>query len=131
MGRSKTVWNQDVKNFETNLLYLLINVLVIALGMIMDVAPLIVILTPILLPVMQATGMNPVTFGVVLMLNLGIGLTTPPVGTGLFVGCSVGHTTIERVSLSMIVLWPAMVIVLLLVTYIPHLTTVLPNWIMP
>lgn len=113
------------------LLYLLINMLVIGLGMIMDVAPLIVILTPILLPVMQATGMDPVTFGVVLMLNLGIGLTTPPVGTGLFVGCSVGQTTMERVSVSMLVLWPAMVIVLLLVTFIPQLTITLPNWLMP
>jgi tripartite ATP-independent transporter DctM subunit len=116
---------------NTYVLYFLINILLICLGMIMDVAPLIVIVTPILLPVMQATGMGPVTFGVVLMLNLGIGLTTPPVGTGLFVGCSVGHTTIERVSLSMVVLWPAMVFVLMLVTYIPQLTTALPNWIMP
>lgn len=113
------------------LLYFLINVLLIGLGMIMDVAPLIVIVTPVLLPVMLATGMNPVTFGVVLMLNLGIGLTTPPVGTGLFVGCTVGHTTMERVSVSMFALWPAMIIVLLLVTYIPQLTTALPNWIMP
>jgi tripartite ATP-independent transporter DctM subunit len=113
------------------LLYLLINTLLVGLGMIMDVAPLILIVTPVLLPVMQATGMDPVTFGVVLMLNLGIGLTTPPVGTGLFVGCSVGHTTMERVSVSMLALWPAMIIVLVLVTYIPQLTTVLPNWIMP
>ncbi len=113
------------------LLYLLINVLLLGLGMIMDVAPLIVIVTPVLLPVMQATGMDPVTFGIMLMLNLGIGLTTPPVGTGLFVGCAVGKTTMERVSMSMLALWPAMVIVLLLVIYIPQLTLILPNWIMP
>lgn len=112
-------------------LYILINALLIGLGMIMDVAPLIVIVTPVLLPVMQATGMDPVTFGVLLMLNLGIGLTTPPVGTGLFVGCAVGDVTMERVSWSMLALWPAMVIVLMLVTYIPRLTTMLPNWIMP
>jgi tripartite ATP-independent transporter DctM subunit len=113
------------------ILYIFINALLISLGMIMDVAPLIVIVTPVLLPVMQATGMEPVTFGVLLMLNLGIGLTTPPVGTGLFVGCAVGDVTMEKVSRSMLTLWPAMVIVLMLVTYIPQLTTALPNWIMP
>jgi tripartite ATP-independent transporter DctM subunit len=113
------------------ILYFLINVLLLFLGTIMDVAPLIVIVTPVLLPVMQATGMDPVTFGILLMVNLGIGLTTPPVGTGLFVGCAVGEVTVERVSRSMLALWPAMIFVLMLVTYIPELTTLLPNWIMP
>jgi TRAP-type C4-dicarboxylate transport system permease large subunit len=80
---------------------------------------------------MQATGMDPVTFGILLMVNLGIGLTTPPVGTGLFVGCTVGNVTIERVSRSMLALWPAMLFVLMLVTYIPEITMTLPNWIMP
>jgi tripartite ATP-independent transporter DctM subunit len=116
---------------NTYILFLLINILLLGLGMIMDVAPLIVIVTPVLLPVMQAAGMDPVTFGVVLMLNLGIGLTTPPVGTGLFVGCVVGDVSVERVSRSMLVLWPAMILVLMLVTYIPWLTTAVPNWIMP
>jgi tripartite ATP-independent transporter DctM subunit len=113
------------------LLYFLINLLLLGLGMIMDVAPLIVIVTPVLLPVMQATGMDPVTFGIVLMLNLGIGLTTPPVGTGLFVGCAVGKTTMERVSVAMLYLWPAMLLVLFLTTYIPQLTMALPAWLMP
>jgi tripartite ATP-independent transporter DctM subunit len=113
------------------LLYILINFLLLGLGMIMDVAPLIVIVTPVLLPVMQATGMDPVTFGILLMLNLGIGLTTPPVGTGLFVGCAVGNVIMERVSRSMLALWPAMLFVLFLTTYIPWLTTAIPNWIMP
>jgi len=112
-------------------LYFLINILLLVLGMIMDVAPLIVIVTPVLLPVMKATGMDPVTFGILLMVNLGIGLTTPPVGTGLFVGCAVGNVTMERVSRSMLALWPAMLFVLFLVTYIPEVTTLLPNWIMP
>ena len=120
-------------SFSSNkyILYFLINVLLLFLGMIMDVAPLIVIVTPVLLPVMQATGMDPVTFGILLMVNLGIGLTTPPVGTGLFVGCTVGNVTIERVSRSMLALWPAMLFVLMLVTYIPEITMTLPNWIMP
>jgi tripartite ATP-independent transporter DctM subunit len=112
-------------------LYLLTNVLLLGLGMIMDVAPLIVIVTPVLLPVMTATGMDPVTFGILLMVNLGIGLTTPPVGTALFVGSAVGNVTIERLARSMVALWPAMVFVLLLVTYVPWLTTAIPNWIMP
>ncbi len=112
-------------------LYFLINMLLLCLGMMMDVAPLIVIITPVLLPMMTATGMDPVTFGVLLMVNLGIGLTTPPVGTALFVGSAVGNVTIERLSRSMLTLWPAMLLVTFLVTYVPWLTTVLPNWIMP
>jgi tripartite ATP-independent transporter DctM subunit len=113
------------------LLYFLVNILLLGLGMIMDVAPLIVIVTPVLLPMMKATGMDPVTFGVLLMVNLGIGLTTPPVGTALFVGSAVGNVTIERLARSMLALWPAMVMVMFLVTYVPWLTTLLPNWIMP
>jgi TRAP-type C4-dicarboxylate transport system permease large subunit len=74
---------------------------------------------------------RPVTFGIVLMVNMAIGLTTPPVGAGLFVGCSVGKTTMEKCTRSMLLLWPAMLIVLFLTTYIPWLTTALPNWLMP
>jgi tripartite ATP-independent transporter DctM subunit len=114
-----------------SILYVLINLLLLCLGMIMDVAPLIVIVTPVLLPVVQATGMDPATFGVVLLLNLAIGLTTPPVGTGLFVGCTVGGVTMERVSRAMLTLWPAMLVVLFLVTYIPWLTLAIPSWVMP
>lgn len=109
---------------------LIVNALLIFLGMIMDVAPLIVITTPILLPVVTSAGMSVTTFGVVLLMNLGIGLSTPPVGTGLFVGCSVGKTTIERTTRAMIRFWPAMILVLLLVTYVPWLTTFLPDLIM-
>jgi len=108
-------------------LLIIINILLSFLGMIMDVAPLIVIATPILLPVVIAAGMSPVTFGIVLLLNLGIGLTTPPVGTGLFVGCAVGHTTVERASRAMIRFWPAMLSVLFLVTFIPWFTTFVPG----
>jgi tripartite ATP-independent transporter DctM subunit len=112
------------------IILLLINVLLIVLGMLMDVAPLIVITTPILLPVVVAAGMSPVTFGIVLLLNLGIGLTTPPVGTGLFVGCAVGNTTVEKTTRAMVAFWPAMIMVLLLTTFIPALTTFLPALIM-
>lgn len=114
---------------NTFILLLLINFLLICLGMVMDVAPLIVIVTPVLLPVVQSLGMSSTTFAVVLLLNLGIGLTTPPVGTGLFVGCSVGKTTMEKTAKSTLVLWPAMIIVLLLITFVPWFTTFLPNLI--
>ncbi len=106
---------------------LLINVLLLVLGCVMDVAPLIVIVTPVLLPIVLATGMSPITFGIVLLLNLAIGLTTPPVGAGLFVGCMVGKTTLEKASRAMIVLWPAMLAVLFLTTYIPWFTTFLAS----
>ncbi|NLG84670.1 MAG: TRAP transporter large permease [Firmicutes bacterium] len=112
------------------LILLLVNLILIVLGMVMDVAPLILIATPVLLPVVQAAGMAPVTFGIVLMLNMAIGLTTPPVGAGLFVGCTVGKTTIERLSRTMLTLWPAMLLVLFLTTYVPWLTTFLPDLIM-
>jgi len=109
---------------------LLVNVLLLLLGMVMDVAPLIVIVTPVLLPVVKAVGMSDVTFGILLMLNLGIGLTTPPVGASLFVGCMVGKTTMEKVSRALLPLWPAMLAVLFLITYIPWFTEVLPNMFM-
>ncbi len=106
----------------------LINIMLLALGTIMDMAPLILITTPILLPVAVKVGMHPVHFGIMLMLNLGIGLCTPPVGSTLFVGCAVGRTSIERVTRA---IWPfylAMVAVLLLVTYAEPVTMMLPRW---
>ncbi|HYH05167.1 MAG TPA: TRAP transporter large permease subunit, partial [Bacillota bacterium] len=109
------------------MILMLVNVLLLVLGTLMDVAPLILIVTPVLLPIVQAAGMSPVTFGVVMMVNLAIGLTTPPVGAGLFVGCSVGKTTMEKCSKSMLILWPAMLITLLLTTYVPWFTTFIPS----
>lgn len=112
------------------LILFLVNVLLLMLGMVMDVAPLIVIVTPVLLPVVKAAGMSEITFGIMLMLNLGIGLTTPPVGASLFVGCMVGKTTIEKASRAMLPLWPAMLVVLFLITYVPWFTEFLPNLFM-
>ncbi len=111
------------------ILLLMINVLLLLLGAIMDMAPLILILTPVLLPIVTAPaiGMSPVHFGIVLLMNLGLGLTTPPVGTALFVGCAIGNIRIERASRAMLYLWPAMLVVLLLVTYVPWFVTFLPN----
>ena len=108
-------------------LFLIINLILLMLGTFMDMAPLIIITTPIFLPVATQLGMDPVQFGVVMILNLGIGLVTPPVGAVLFVGCAVGGITIEK---SLRSIWPfycAMLIVLLLVTAIPSISLALPG----
>ena len=106
---------------------LLINVMLLILGCLMDMAPLILICTPILLPVVTKFAVDPVHFGMIMLVNLGIGLVTPPVGATLFVGCAVGKVTIEQVSRE---IWPfyiAMFIVLMLVTYVPAISIWLPG----
>ena len=108
-------------------LLMLINVMLLVLGTFMDMAPLILICTPILLPVVQAIGVDPVHFGIIMMLNLGIGLVTPPVGTTLFVGCAIAKVPIERAARTLWPFWLAMVIVLILVTYIPALVMWVPS----
>ncbi len=100
-------------------LLLIINVLLLILGCFMDMAPLIMIMTPILLPVVTELGMSTVHFGILLIFNLAIGLCTPPVGSALFVGCAVGKTSLESTSKKMLPLFAVMIIGLLLVTYIP------------
>jgi tripartite ATP-independent transporter DctM subunit len=105
----------------------LINMLLLVLGCLVDMAPSILICTPILLPVMINFGVDPVHFGMIMMLNLGIGLCHPPVGAILFVGCAVGKVTIEQV---MRTIWPfygVMFVVLMMVTYIPWLSLWLPS----
>lgn len=111
-------------------LLLIINAGLLVIGTFMDMAPAILILTPILLPVARSIGMDPVHFGIVLMLNLGIGLCTPPVGSTLFVGCAIGKVPVEGAVRSLLLLYPAMVAILLLVTYLPALTLWLPGLLM-
>ena len=108
-------------------LMLIINLILLMLGTFMDMSPLIIITTPIFLPVVTELGMDPVQFGVVLILNLGIGLVTPPVGSVLFVGCAVGGIPIERSIRSIWPFYAAMIAVLLLVTAIPEFSLALPN----
>ena len=100
---------------------LIINILLMILGCFMDMAPLIMIMTPILLPVVQTFDMSTVHFGIMLIFNLAIGLCTPPVGSALFVGCAVGKTTLEATSKKMLPLFAVMVFVLMLVTYLPYI----------
>jgi len=106
---------------------LLINVILLLLGTFMDMAPLIMIGTPIFLPVVRALGMDPVQFGVVLILNLGIGLITPPVGPVLFVACAVGKVSMWEATKTSLPFYLAGVAVLLLVTYVPALSLWLPR----
>jgi tripartite ATP-independent transporter DctM subunit len=109
------------------IILLLINVLLLLLGAPMDMAPLILIMTPILFPVVTALGMDPVHFGIIMILNLGIGLITPPVGTVLFVGCAIGKVSIEKGSKALLPFYAVMVAVLLLLTYVPGIVMWLPN----
>lgn len=106
---------------------LLINVLLLVVGTFMDMTPAVLIFTPIFLPVVIGLGMDPVHFGIVLIANLCIGLCTPPVGTCLFLGCSVGKTTIARVIPSAIPFFLAMLLALMAITYIPWLSLALPR----
>jgi len=106
---------------------LLINVLLLALGTLMDMAPLILIMTPILMPVVKSIGIDPVHFGMIMMVNLGIGLLTPPVGGVLFVGSAVARLPIEKVVKAMMPFFIALLLVLGMVTYIPALSLWLPN----
>ena len=112
----------------TFLLY--INVLLLLLGTFMDLAPMLLICTPIFLPVIKTFGIDPVHFGIIMILNLGIGLLTPPVGPTMVVGCAIGRVSMEAVSRSILIFYVPMVIVLLLVTYIPALTLWLPGVIL-
>lgn len=106
---------------------LLINLMLLVLGTLMDMAPLILILTPILLPVVKTLGIDPVHFGMIMMVNLGIGLITPPVGSVLFVGAAVSKLKIGVVARAMTPFFIALFIVLMMVTYIPWLSLWLPR----
>jgi len=108
-------------------LLFLMNILLLILGTFMDMAPLILICTPILLPVAEMIGVDPVHFGIIMMLNLGIGLVTPPVGTVLFVGCAIGKIPIERAARHLWPFWLVMIVVLMLVTYVPAFSLWLPS----
>lgn len=106
---------------------LMINILLLLIGFPMDMAPMILIMTPILLPVATALGIDPIHFGIIMILNCGIGLITPPVGTVLFIGCALGKVPVSQATKAS---WPfffAMCIALLLVTYIPQISLWLPH----
>ncbi|WP_163849113.1 TRAP transporter large permease [Pseudooceanicola aestuarii] len=106
---------------------LMINLILLMLGMIMDMAALILICTPIFLPIAKGLGMDPTQFGIMMLINLGLGLCTPPVGTCLFVGCAVGKIRIEQ---ALRTIWPfylALLLALILITYVPAFSLWLPS----
>ncbi|WP_281683581.1 TRAP transporter large permease [Thalassobaculum salexigens] len=111
------------------MILLMINLMLLVLGMIMDMAALILICTPIFLPVVVAFGMDPVQFGMILMMNLGLGLCTPPVGACLFLGCAVGKVPIERAVRTIWPFYAAILVALVLTTFIPAISLTLPNWL--
>lgn len=113
------------------IILLLINLLLLILGTMMGMASIIVIMTPILLPIVTQIGIDPVHFGIIMILNCGIGLITPPVGAVLFIGSALSETSIERLSKAMLPFYAVMTVVLLAITYIPDIVMWLPNWLMP
>jgi tripartite ATP-independent transporter DctM subunit len=109
------------------LLALLLNIILLVLGMIMDMAPIILIATPILLPIATSIGLSPIQFGIMIILNCGIGLLTPPVGSVLFIGSAVGKVSIERVVKATLPFYLLMIFTLILVTFIPAISLFLPS----
>lgn len=109
------------------IILLIINLILLFVGIFMDMTPAVLIFTPIFLPVVVSIGMDPVHFGIIMVLNLCIGLCTPPVGSVLFVGVGVAQTTIQKVMKPLLPLFVAMIVALFLVTYLPQLTLWLPS----
>ena len=107
---------------------LIMNVFLLVMGMFLDLTPAVLIFVPIFLPIIRKIGMSEVHFGLMLILNLGIGSVTPPVGSCLFVGCGVAKVKIEGVTKYIVPIFVAMVVSLFLVTYIPQISLSLPYW---
>ena len=108
-------------------IFLVINIVLLLVGTFMDITPAVLIFTPIFLPVVMELGMDPVHFGIVLVLNLCIGLCTPPVGTILFVGSGVANISVSQVVKPLLPFLAIMIFVLLLILYIPEITMILPK----
>ena len=121
--------SQFLLNLSSNpiLILLMINLILLAVGTFMDMTPAILIFTPIFLPVVANLGITPLHFGIVMVLNLCIGLITPPVGSVLFVGCGIGKTDIASVSRALLPFYVMMIIILMLITYVPEITLFLPQ----
>ncbi len=110
------------------IILLLINLVLLLVGVFMDMTPAVLIFTPIFLPIATELGMSPLHFGIMMVLNLCIGLCTPPVGSILFVGCAIAKTSIGKIVRPMLPMYLAMFVVLMLVTYVPALSEALPRY---
>ncbi len=109
------------------IILLMINLILLFVGVFMDMTPAVLIFTPIFLPIVTAMGVDPIHFGIIMVLNLSVGLCTPPVGSVLFIGCSVAGLSIDKVVKPLVPMFIAMVVVLLLVTYFPQISLWLPG----
>ena len=109
------------------MILMIINIILLAVGTFMDMTPAVLIFTPIFLPVVTQLGIDPIHFGMIMVLNLCIGLCTPPVGSVLFVGCGIANTTITNLIRPLLSLYVAMIVALVLVTYIPEISMFLPR----
>jgi tripartite ATP-independent transporter DctM subunit len=109
------------------LLLLMINAILLVVGMFMDMTPAVLIFTPILLPIAEKLGVHPLHLGIIIIMNLCIGLCTPPVGTCLFLGCSIGQTTVTKVLRPILPFFAAMIVALLITTFVPQLSMWLPD----
>ena len=137
MGMSWAMSNADVPFLILDLLntisdnpiiiLLIINIILLIIGTFMDMTPAVLIFTPIFLPVVTELGMDPIHFGIVMVLNMCIGICTPPVGSVLFVGCSVSKLPINKIIKPMLPFYAVMVLVLAMVTYIPQISMALPR----
>ena len=121
-----------ITGFSSNriVIALLLNVILLVLGCIMDMAPIILIATPILLPIAQGIGIDPIQFGIMVILNCGIGLLTPPVGSVLFIGSAVAKLPIEKVVKATLPFYLCMILTLILITFVPQISLFLPNLVM-
>ena len=110
------------------IILIIINIILLFIGTFMDMTPAVLIFTPIFLPVAIQLGINPIHFGIMMVMNLSVGLCTPPVGSVLFVGCSVADLPITKVIKPLIPMFLAMLVALLLVTYIEELSLIVPQF---
>jgi tripartite ATP-independent transporter DctM subunit len=109
---------------------LIINLFLLFIGMLMDMSSLILICTPILLPIAKQIGVDPVHFGVIMILNLGLGLLTPPVGSTLFLGSAISGVSIERITKSSLPFFCVMLVMLMIVTFVPEVSMFMPKLLM-
>lgn len=118
-----------ILNLTTNKIFvlLIINGILLVFGMFMDMAAIITITTPILLPIAMQVGMDPVHYGAMLILNLGIGVLTPPVGSTLFIGSAIAGLKIEEVTKALVPFYIVMGVVLLIITFVPNIVLTLPR----
>ncbi len=137
MGMSWAMANADIPYMISDailgisenplVILLIINITLLIVGIFMDMTPAVLIFTPIFWPIAQEMGMDPVHFGIMMVFNLCIGILTPPVGSALFIGCSVGKVSIDKVIVQLIPFFVVLFLTLMLVTYIPQISLFLPN----